>query len=50
MVIKTKIKISLNKKQKEYSLAISSAKEVYLINEGNKLNDPLLGPKLSGQY
>ena len=40
-----KDKISLNKKQKECSLAISPAKEVYLINEGNKFNDPLLGPK-----
>ena len=38
-------KTSLNKKQKECSLAISAAKELYLINEGNKLNDPLLGPK-----
>ena len=38
-------KINLKKKQKECSLAITAAKELYLINEGNKLNDPLLGTK-----
>ena len=32
-----KDKISLNKKQNECSLVISSAKEVYLINEGTDL-------------
>ena len=34
-------KIDLRNKQKECSLAIASAKETYLINEGNRLNDTL---------
>ena len=32
-------------KQKECSIEISLAMENYLLKEGNKLNDPLLGPK-----
>ena len=35
----------LNAIQKECSTEISLAKENYLLKEGNKLNDPLLGPK-----
>ena len=38
-------KIDLRNKQKECSLAIASAKETYLTNEGNKLNNTLIGPK-----
>ena len=42
---KNEDKLKLNAKQKACSSAISEAKELYLVNEGNKLNDPLLGPK-----
>ena len=35
----------MKNKQKECSSEILIAKETYLINEGKKLNDPLLGPK-----
>ena len=38
-------KAKLKSKQRECSKDISEAKEGYLIKEGGKLNDPLLGPK-----
>ena len=42
---KNEDKSKLNAKQKECSSVISKEKELYMVNEGNKLNDPCLGPK-----